>query len=313
MNISFCCTNVNPKAWLAELSAALPEHHIAVWNEQDPASNPPAHAAIVWSPPQTFFDQQPQLQVAFNIGAGVDALLQKTLPADLSIIRLDDAGMSVQMAEYVVQAVVRYFRELPTYEQDMREGEWSFKRPRERGDFTVGIMGLGVLGQRVAKALQHFEYPVAGWSLSPKTLDGVTTFAGDAQLPQFLQACSVVVCVLPLTPATRHILQRSNLMHLRAGAYLINVSRGEHMVEADVLALLNSGHLAGATLDVFTTEPLPPEHPFRHHANVTCTPHAAARTLRGESVTQIATKFKQWAAGTPAHQLSGFVDRARGY
>ena len=313
MNITFCCTHTNPKAWLSELGAALPQHTISLWNDKDPASNPLAQAAIVWAPPQAFFNQQTQLKVAFNLGAGVDALLQKKLSPELAVIRLDDAGMSVQMAEYVMQAVVRHFRELAAYEQDMQEGEWSFKRPRARSEFTVGVMGLGVLGQRVVQALQHFDYPVAGWSRSAKTLDGVRTFAGPEQLPSFLQVCSVVVCLLPLTPDTTHLLRRDTLMHLPAGAYLINVARGDHVVEADLLAMLNSGHLAGATLDVYVTEPLPAEHAFRTHPKVTCTPHAAARTLRAQSVAQIAGKFKQWLDGTPATQLSGYVDAARGY
>lgn len=313
MNITFCCTHTNPKAWLAELGAALPEHTITLWDDKAPAANALAQAAIVWSPPQAFFDQQTQLKVAFNLGAGVDALLQKKLSPDLAIVRLDDAGMAVQMAEYVVQAVVRYFREFAAYEQDMRDGDWSFKRPRERQNFTVGVMGLGMLGQRVARALQHFEYPVAGWSRSAKALEGVRTFAGIEQLPSFMQSCSVVVCLLPLTPETKHLLRRDTLMHLPAGAYLINVARGEHVVEADLLAMLNSGHLGGATLDVFTTEPLPAEHAFRTHTKITCTPHASARTLRSESVAQIAGKFKQWLGGTPATELSGYVDAARGY
>ncbi|MCH9819048.1 MAG: glyoxylate/hydroxypyruvate reductase A, partial [Betaproteobacteria bacterium] len=183
MNITFCCTHTNPKAWLQALGAALPEHDITLWDAEAPHRNAAADAAIVWAPPQAFFDQQPTLKVAFNLGAGVDALLEKRLPPDLAVIRLDDAGMSVQMAEYVLQAVVRYFREFAAYEQDMRAGEWSFRRPRQRQDFTVGIMGCGVLGQRVAMALQHFEYPVAGWSRRPKVLSGVQMYAGDAALP----------------------------------------------------------------------------------------------------------------------------------
>jgi len=313
MNITFCCTHTNPKAWLQALGAALPEHDITLWDAEAPHRNAAADAAIVWAPPQAFFDQQPALKVAFNLGAGVDALLEKRLPPDLAVIRLDDAGMSVQMAEYVLQAVVRYFREFAAYEQDMRAGEWSFRRPRQRQDFTVGIMGCGVLGQRVAMALQHFEYPVAGWSRRPKVLSGVQMYAGDAALPDFFAACAVVVCLLPLTPETQHILCARNLKHLPVGSYVVNAARGAHLVESDLLALLDGGHLAGATLDVYTTEPLPEDHAFRRHEKITCTPHAAARTLRDASVVQIVGKLQQWASGTPAHQLPGYVDLARGY
>jgi len=306
MQIAFCCTDTKAEPWLQGLGQALPGATIEVW--QPGAA--PADYAVVWAPPQQFLDEQPGLKALFNIGAGVDALLKLRLPAGAQVVRLDDAGMSVQMAEYVSHAVIRHFREFDGYEADMREGRWSFRKPRSRADFPVGVMGLGVLGARVAQALSVFEFPVHGWSRTPKVLEGVRTHHGDVGLQTFLSSCRVLVNLLPLTPDTRDILNRETLGRLLPGGYLVNVARGAHLVEEDLLALLDSGHLAGATLDVFRTEPLPPEHPFWRHPKLTLTPHTSARTLRDESIAQIAGKIRALEAGQP---IAGLVDRFRGY
>jgi len=304
--ITFCCTNTDPEPWLAGLRAAFPQANIAVWQ---PGATP-ADYAVVWAPPQTFFDEQPQLKGIFNIGAGVDALLKLRLPPDAVVVRLEDAGMAVQMAEYVCQAVVRHFRDLNAYADDVRTGHWTFYKPRQRADFPVGVMGLGVLGARVAQALAHFEFPVYGWSRSSKALEGVRPFVGAAQFNDFLSASRVLVNLLPLTPETQNILNREHMGRLQPGGYVINVARGAHLVDEDLLALLASGHLAGAALDVFRTEPLPPEHPFWRHPNIILTPHTSARTLREDSIAQIVGKMAALQRGEP---VAGIVDTARGY
>jgi len=306
MNITFCCTDTKAEPWLAGLSAALPGAHVTAWQPGAPL----AEHAVVWAPPQAFLDEQTQLKGIFNIGAGVDALLNVRLPAQATVVRLDDAGMSVQMAEYVCHAVIRHFRELDGYEVDTRQGRWSYRKPRARQDFAVGVMGLGVLGARVARALRVFEFPVNGWSRSAKAIEGVQGFSGAAQLDDFLRASTVLVNLLPLTPDTRDILCRETLSKLQPGGYVINVARGAHLVDDDLMALLDSGHLAGATLDVFRTEPLPPAHPFWQHPKITLTPHTSARTLRDESIAQIAGKILALERGEP---IAGRVDVARGY
>jgi glyoxylate/hydroxypyruvate reductase A len=306
MNITFCCTNTKPEPWLTGLQQALPGAQVSLWQ----AGAPPADHAVVWAPSQQFFDEQPQLKGVFNIGAGVDALLKLRLSPQAVVVRLDDAGMSVQMAEYVCHAVIRHFREFDGYEADMKAGRWSFRKPRQRAEFSVGVMGLGVLGERVARALQTFEFPVNGWSRSPKSIEGLNGFAGTEQLPAFLAASRVLVNLLPLTPDTRDIMNQGTLSQLQPGAYVINVARGAHLVDEDLLALLDSGHLAGATLDVFRTEPLPPEHPFWAYPKITMTPHTSARTLREESIAQIAGKILALEQGTP---IVGVVNPVRGY
>jgi len=306
MKITFCCTDTPAEPWLQSLCAALPQARITHWQ----AGDPPADYAVVWAPPQQFFDQQTQLKGIFNIGAGVDALLKLRLPPQATLVRLDDAGMAVQMAEYVCHAVIRHYREFDRYASDIRAGQWLQHPPRQRADFAVGVMGLGVLGERVARALQTFEFPVNGWSRSVKTIPGVRGFAGTDQFHPFLAASQVLVNLLPLTPDTRDILNRENLARLPPGAYVINVARGAHLVEEDLLALLASGHLSGATLDVFRTEPLPAAHPFWQHPQITITPHTSARTLREVSIAQIAHKLLALQQG---YSVAGIVDPMRGY
>jgi glyoxylate/hydroxypyruvate reductase A len=306
MRISICCTDTKPEPWLAGLQAALPQAEVSVWAPGASA----ADYAVVWAPPQQFLDEQPDIKALFNIGAGVDALMQRTLPPQALVVRLDDAGMSVQMAEYVCHALIRHFRAFDQYEADVAQGKWSYRRPRLRRDCPVGIMGLGVLGQRVAQAVAQFEFPVLGWSRSAKQLPGVECFAGDAALPEFLSRTQVLVCLLPLTDDTRGILNRQTLSQLRAGGYLIHVARGGHLVEQDLLTLIDQGHLAGATLDVFQTEPLPAGHVFWQHPNIIVTPHTSARTLRDESIAQIVGKMLALERGEP---VAGVVDRRLGY
>ena len=306
MKIAICLTQMKPEPWLESLTTLLPEAEVFVWQPGSPV----ADHAVVWAPPQVFIDEQVGLKTLFNIGAGVDALLQLRLPPELRVVRLDDAGMSVQMAEYVCHAVIRHFREFDAYERDVREGKWSYRKPHLRSDFSVGVMGLGVLGARVAKTLQAFEFPVNGWSRSTKQLPDVQCFAGMQQLDAFLASSRVLVNLLPLTAETENILNKTNLAKLPPQAYVINVARGRHLVEEDLLALLESGHLSGATLDVFRTEPLPTEHVFWTHPQITVTPHTSARTLREESAAQIANKIKALAQD---HPISGVVDRRTGY
>jgi len=271
---------------------------------------PQADHAVVWAPPQQFIDEQPALKGIFNIGAGVDGLMKLKLPRQALVVRIDDGGMAVQMAEFVCHAVIRHFRELDVYEAEIGQGQWSHRKPQRRSEFPVGVMGLGVLGERVARAVAQFEFPVRGWSRSPRQVPGVQCFAGPAQFDEFLAGTRVLVCLLPLTAETRDIMNARNLSRLLPGGYVINVARGAQLVDDDLIALLDSGHLAGAALDVFRTEPLPAEHPFWRHPKITITPHTSARTLRDETIAQIAGKIQALERGEP---IAGVVDVERGY
>lgn len=306
MKITFCCTDTKAEPWLQGLAAVLPGAEISVWQP----GAPQADYAVVWAPPQQFMDEQSGLKALFNIGAGVDALLKLRLPPQALVVRLYDAGMAVQMAEYVCHAVIRHFREFDGYEADMAAGRWGYRKPRLRSDFPIGVMGLGVLGERVARALAQFDFPINGYSRTPKAIDGVRAFTGAEQFNDFLVASRVLVNLLPLTPETANVMNQDTLGRLQPGAYVINVARGAHLVEEDLLALIDSGHVAGATLDVFRSEPLPAGHAFWNHPRITITPHTSARTLRDESIAQIARKM---AALERGEAVAGIVNPARGY
>lgn len=303
MRIVFHDLTVEPQPWLAQLRLAFPGADIALW--QPGAA--PADYALVWAPPQQLLDEQTALKALFNMAAGVDALMQMRLSPGVPIFRLDDAGMAVQMAEFVCQAVIRHYRELDPVEADARGGNWRQRKPRRRTDFPVGVMGLGVLGKRVLAALKAFEFPLRGWSRTPQAIDGVRTYCGPSQWPEFLASTRVLINLLPLTPETENILNRDTLSRLQAGGYLINVARGRHLVDADLLDLLASGQLSGAALDVFRQEPLPAEHPFWRHPLISITPHTSARTLRDESIAQIIGKISRLEAGADPHSLGGWV------
>lgn len=302
-------SDVDPQPWQQALQEHLPEARVSVWEPGAAATG--ADYAVVWRPAAEVFASEPGLRAVFNIGAGVDALLAlPTLPADLPVVRLEDAGMSLQMAEYVLHALWERARDLQAHRQDQQRAHWGSLPVTPRRGWTVGVMGLGQVGQRVAQATREFGYPTAGWSRSPRQLDGIDGFAGAEQLPAFLARTRVLVNVLPLTSDTRGILNAALFAQLPRGAHLISVGRGEHLVDEDLLHALDDGQIASATLDVFNTEPLPAEHPFWRHPAVTVTPHIAARTLLDESAEQIAGKIRQTQAGEP---VTGLVERGRGY
>ncbi|VFR94539.1 D-3-phosphoglycerate dehydrogenase [plant metagenome] len=309
MHVLFAAEGYDTERWVGEFAKALPGIQVTAWQPGDAPRG--ADAAIVWQPPAEFFRTEPGLRGVFNLGAGVDALLASgTLPASATLVRLEDAGMSVQMAEYALYAILRAARDFDVYDAAQRDGRWHKTPPIRRAQWPVGVLGLGVVGRRVAQALAAFDFPVAGWSRSGGEVPGVEVHAGIDALPGFLARTRVLVNVLPLTDETRDILNRDTLGRLLPGSHLINVGRGQHLVEEDLLHALENGPLAGATLDVFRTEPLPEGHPFWAHPKIHVTPHVAARTLRAETIAQIAEKIRVFAAGgTP----SGVVARDRGY
>jgi glyoxylate/hydroxypyruvate reductase len=312
MNILFYTPDDKHDIWLPVLRAALPQSTIRLWHEGD---NSPADYAIVWKPPAAVLREQHDLKAIFVLGAGVDAMLQlgEALPANVPLIRIDDGGMALQMAQYVSHAVLTYFRWFDVYAKQAQTGEWQQHAPLSSADFGVGIMGLGVLGSRVAKALRALGFPVNAWTRSARSdadLDGVQSYVGEADFSRFLQASRVLVCVLPLTTQTENILNRHTLAQLPRGSYLINIARGAHVVEEDLQELIAEGHIAGATLDVFRQEPLPPTHAFWREPRITITPHISALTLHDEAAVQIAQKIAALENGLA---VAGVVDLARGY
>ena len=270
-------------------------------------------AAVCWFPPQGLLAQLPRLQLVQSLAAGVDHVVaDPTLPRALPLCRVVDTTMAAGMKAYVCWAVVQQQRGMAGYLASSAASAWeeqAFVSPRRH---RVGIAGLGHLGLACATALAAIGYDVRGWSRSPKAElpDGVTGFHGSAQLDAFLAGCDTLVCLLPLTPQTRGFLDAALFAKLPRGAHLSNVGRGDHLVEADLLAALASGQLAAATLDAFSQEPLPPEHPFWGDPRILVTPHIASRTDRlviaQQTLANLATLQQ---GGRPLHQ----VDLDRGY
>ncbi|VXC63203.1 2-ketoacid reductase [Burkholderia sp. 8Y] len=313
MKIVFYEQNTDIDAWLRDFARELPEADVRVW---EPGDTAPADYAVVWRAPRELFANRPDLKAVFNLGAGVDAILDVerkepgTLPPNAMLVRLEDTGMAQQMVEYASHAVLRFMRRFDEYEALQREGRWQKLPQHARKTFTVGVLGLGVLGAEVARSLVALGVPVRGYSRTPKDIEGVAVHAGPEQFDAFLGGVKVLINLLPHTPDTEGILNARAFGRLARGAYLVNVARGPHLVDADLLAALDSGQLARAMLDVFHTEPLPADHPFWRHPRISVTPHISAETLREESVVQIAAKIKALARG---EAISGIVDFKRGY
>jgi glyoxylate/hydroxypyruvate reductase A len=310
--IVFCAPAAKPEPWLRGLAEWVPDAELWAWNESSAdLATRMADYAVVWTPPDAFYPSQPKLRAIFNLGAGVDGLLRSpALPDDIPLVRLEDAGMAPLMAEYVLQAAVRYARELDRMDDDRRAHRWVPHRTSDRADFPVGVMGAGALGQPVARMLAAHGFPVTLWSRHAKAIDGLRCYGGQDELAAFLAATRILVCLLPLTPDTEDIIDHALLDRLMPDAYLINVARGHHVVDADLLAAIADGKIIGATLDVFREEPLPASHPFWQEPRITITPHCSALTQRKETLKQIAAKIRQFERG---ETVSGIVDRARGY
>ncbi|CVE49332.1 glyoxylate/hydroxypyruvate reductase GhrA [Serratia marcescens] len=313
MNIIYYHPLFNAQEWLAGIKQRLPQAEVREWQRGDER---PADYALVWRPPHEMLANRRDLKAVFALGAGVDAILDQerkhpgTLPAGVPLLRLEDTGMAQQMQEYALSYVLRYFRRFDEYQALQQRQEWQPLDPHSLDDFTIGILGAGVLGQSVARKLTEFGFSVRCWSRSAKQIDGVQSFAGEAQRAAFLDGVKLVINLLPNTPETVGILNRELFAQLSSGAYLINIARGAHLVEADLLAALEQGQLAAATLDVFAREPLPQDHPFWRHPRVTITPHIAAITLPQQAMDQIAANIRALEAG---HAPAGVVDRQRGY
>ncbi|WP_374469988.1 2-hydroxyacid dehydrogenase [Phenylobacterium sp.] len=292
-------------AWLSALAPAAADVEIRRWPEAgDPAE---VDYLVAWQHPAGFLRQFPNLQAIFWIGAGVDRLMGDPDLPDTPVVRMQDDSLTIGMAEYVAERVLHYHRRMPLYAAQQRERTWRpLPQPLAR-DRVVGVLGLGEIGGASATALAGLGFDVRGWSRTQKTIPGVRAATGP--LAEAVRGWEIVVCLLPLTPETRGVLNRE-LFAALDGAWLINAARGGHLAEADLIPALDAGCLAGATLDVFETEPLPPEHPFWSDARITITPHAAAISDPASAGAQIVANLRRHLSGQP---MRGLVDRNRGY
>jgi glyoxylate/hydroxypyruvate reductase A len=228
---------------------------------------------------------------------------------EIRVARLVDAGLTQRMAEYCLLAALRYSRHFDAHERAQRAGQWIVRLPQPPADYPVGVLGLGVLGAATALRLQANGFPVRGWTRTPKTVEGIDCFAGPAQLDAFLDGLKIVICLLPLTPETRGILDARLFGRLKS-AFLINVGRGPHLVDADLIRALDAGQIEAATLDVFHQEPPPAEHPFWRHPRILMTPHIASTGDPATATAIVVENIRAARAGTP---LLFEVARDRGY
>jgi len=297
-----------PEPWRRAIGAALPDLPFHAWPETGDKAD--VRYTLVWKPPAGWHGQFPNLQAILSLGAGVDAILaDPDLPAGVPVVRLVGAGLGRQMAEYAAWGVLHFHRRMHEYALRQREARWEPLPPLPADTFTVGVMGLGVLGGEAARTIAGLGYPVLGWSRTPKRIPGITCYAAD-DLDRFLARANVLVNFLPLTPATDGLLNARMFARLPRGACLVNLARGGHVDDADLIAALDSGQLGGALLDVFHDEPLPAEHPFWKHPRVIVTPHIAAVTLASEAAAQVIGNLQRLERGEAP---LGIVDRQAGY
>ncbi|MBK8455810.1 MAG: glyoxylate/hydroxypyruvate reductase A [Phyllobacteriaceae bacterium] len=306
----------SPDQWLPEFAQAFPEGD-AVWlPDAAPEQIAAADWAIVWSPEASLLDRLKGVRALFSLGAGVDHLMgAKNLPEGAPIVRYVGRDLTHRMSEWVVLQCLLHLRLFRTYERQQSARQWL--RPHQPGaeEVTVGLMGLGVLGQDAAKKLATIGFRLRGWSRTEKALDGVDCFHGPEQYDAFLAETDILVSLLPHTPATERLVTLDVLKRLRrdgalGGAFYVNGGRGKTQIDADIDMALRNGLLAGASLDVFETEPLPRDHPLWTAPNVFITPHAAAWSPRSDVVRYVVRQIRRHRLGEPFENV---VDPVLGY
>lgn len=304
----------DPKGWEQRFRQMAPQHDIRLWPER--TGNPADISyACVWRPPPKMLTGFPDLKAVFSLGAGTDEILSDPALPNVPVVRIVDPDLTMRMTEYVVMHVLMYHRQVRLYDQQQRVRMWHDHEQPPASEVSVGVMGLGELGSAAAVALQRLGFRVVGWSRTQKSIPAVECFYGMVGLEPFLRRTEILVCLLPSTPATRGILNLDLFRRLKFngalhGAYLINVSRGDLQVDADIATALDDGTLSGATLDVFPSEPLSITSPFWTHPKVTVTPHNAGQSSPRAIVTNILRQIDRFELGMP---LEHVVDRGRGY
>lgn len=285
-------------SWKAVLQRLAPDVHFYSYLEEHPREE--VEVAMVWKHPPGIFKQYPSLKYVASFGAGVDFLMDDPdLPTSLPVTRVVDPILASDMSEFVIGAILAYLKNLHQYGSDQIRSSWKplpYKRIR---DVTVGIMGMGELGKALSKDLIALNFKVSGWSTSRKSLEGISSFAGTNERSEFLAQTDVLICLLPLTPNTQGILNKELFGQLPRGAYIINVARGGHLVDEDLLEMLDNGHLGGACLDVFHKEPLVSDHPFWRHPKVFITPHVASVSDADAVAPQLIENYRRFKEGQP--------------
>jgi glyoxylate/hydroxypyruvate reductase A len=295
-------------AWARCFARNAPDLDFRVWPDAGDLTE--VEYLIAWQVPADFFAALPQLKVLFSSGAGIDHVDLSAVPAHVPVVRMVEPGIIDGMVEYVSLAVLALHRDLFDYAAAQAARVWRPLEVRPASARTVGVMGMGSLGTAVLARLASYGFRLRGWNRSPRTMQGVETYAGAEQVQPFLAGCDVLVCLLPLTAATRGILDRKLFAALPPGAALVNVGRGAHLVAKDMLDALDSGRLSRAILDVTDPEPLPPGHALWTHPRVFLTPHVASSTQPESAAPILLENIRRHQRG---QALTDVIDRARGY
>lgn len=308
MSILYKADPARGAEWKVHLAARRPDLPFYLWGEShDPSA---IRTVAVWTPTADMFERYRNIELVISTGAGIDQFDVAGLPDHIPLVRMLEPGIAAGMTEYAVMSVLALHRDLITYRQQQSAEIWKEVRLVPAALRRIGVLGLGQLGEMVCRRLSSFGFLVSGWSRSLRAIDGVTCFATDDNLRAFVQQSDILVCLLPLTIETRHIIDAELLSWLPDGAALVNAGRGGHVVTDDLLAALDSGRLSGAVLDVTEPEPLPPGHPLWHHPRVMLTPHIASMTDPAGAVDFVLETIDRHRQGLP---LRGLVDRSRGY
>jgi glyoxylate/hydroxypyruvate reductase A len=298
--------------WQSELEKRLPEIEIRSWPECGDADE--IEFALIWKPPHGMLAGFPNLRAILSMGAGVDHIFaDPQLPKDIPIARVVDRALTAGMVEYGLGAVLAAHRRFPEYLRQQRAGQWQALGYRTASETCVGILGFGVIGSALGEACTGLGYRVIGWARSAKAHqagDDVPVCTGEDGLQEILSTAHILVCLLPKTAETIGILDKRAFGAMRAGAWLVNMARGDHVVDTDLIEALDSGHLSGAFLDVFSQEPLPPEHPFWGHPKINLTPHIASVTDPRSVADQVSENVRRTLDGLP---LLNEVNPERGY
>jgi glyoxylate/hydroxypyruvate reductase len=308
MSILYRSDEARGRAWASYFADHAPDLDFRVW--PDTGNLADVEYLIAWQAPPDFLAALPGLKVLFSSGAGIDHVDLSAVPAHVPLVRMVEPGIIDGMVEYVSLAVLALHRDWFDYAAANAAHIWNPLEVPPASSRRIGVMGMGVLGQAVLARLGTYGFQLRGWNRSLREMAGVESFAGADQLQPFLAGCDVLVCLLPLTPATCGILNQKTFAALPAGAALINVGRGSHLVEADLLEALDSGHLSRAILDVTDPEPLPAAHPFWAHSRVFVTPHGASMTQPETAAPILLENLRRHQRGEP---LLDVVDRSRGY
>ena len=308
MALTIICQNKDPKPWVEELLQKDPSLDIRVWPNDGDRNE--IVGALTWMHPEGVLQDYPNLKWASSMGAGVDQFLNDAkVPTQINITRLVTDQLAESMFEYVQTAVLYFFRQFDAYCDDQTRKMWQPLPAPSKRDLMIGIMGLGKLGKHLAEQFANDGFQVVGWARSQKTIHNVTCY-DQKSLPEFLAKTNMLVCMLPLTEDTENILNADLFAQLPEGAHVINVARGAHLVEQDLIDALDSKQLSGACLDVFRKEPLPKDHPFWSNQNVLITPHISSQTDPREVIPQILENYDRLQKGA---KLLNLVDLERGY